>query len=125
MPPRMKSGGRLVVVGGDAAGMSAASRARRLRPDVEIVVLERGQIVSYGACSLPYYVSGVVRAREDLIVHDPEFFRRERHIDVRIGAAAVTLRPRDRTVVCQTALGEESLTYDALVLGHRAGVQEA
>jgi len=116
MPPRMKSGGRLVVIGGDAAGMSAASRARRLRPDVEIVVLERGDIVSYGACSLPYYISGVVASRDDLIVHDAEFFRRERHIDVRTGTEAVKLHPRDRTVVCRTALGEESITYDALVL---------
>lgn len=116
MPPRMRNGGRLVVVGGDAAGMSAASRARRLRPDVEIVVLERGDIVSYGACSLPYYISGVVDSRSDLIVYDPEFFRRERHIDVRTGATAVGLRPRERVVVCHTAFGEESLTYDALVL---------
>ncbi len=116
MPPRMKSGGRLVVIGGDAAGMSAASRARRLRPDVEIVVLERGDIVSYGACSLPYYISGVVESRDDLIVHAPEFFRRERHIDVRTGTEAVQLKPRDRTVVCRTAFGEESITYDTLVL---------
>jgi len=116
MPPRMQSGGRLVVIGGDAAGMSAASRARRLRPDVEIVVLERGDIVSYGACSLPYYISGVVGSRDDLIVHDAEFFRRERHIDVRTGTEAAEIRPRDRTVVCRTAAGEESITYDALVL---------
>jgi len=116
MPPRMRSGGRLVVIGGDAAGMSAASRARRLRPDVEIVVLERGDIVSYGACSLPYYIAGEVESRDDLIVHDADFFRRERHIDVRIRTEAVELRPRERTVVCRTELGEESLTYDALIL---------
>ncbi len=116
MPPEMKRGGRLVVIGGDAAGMSAASRARRLRPDVEIVVLERGEIVSYGACSLPYYVAGLVPSRDDLIVHDPDFFRRERHIDVRTGADVVAVHPRERTVLCSTALGEESLTYDALVI---------
>ncbi len=116
MPPRMKDGGRLVVIGGDAAGMSAASRARRLRPDVEIVVLERGGIVSYGACSLPYYIAGTIGSRDDLIVHDPEFFRRERRIDVRTATEAVELRPRDRTIVCRTPLGEESIVYDALVL---------
>jgi NADPH-dependent 2,4-dienoyl-CoA reductase/sulfur reductase-like enzyme len=116
MPPRMRDGGRLVIIGGDAAGMSAASRARRLRPDVEIVVLERGDIVSYSACSLPYYISGTVGSREDLIVHDPEFFRRERHIDVRTRTEAVEVRPRERMVVCRTPLGEESLGYDALVI---------
>jgi len=117
MPPVMKQDGRLVVVGGVAAGMSAASRARRLRPDIEIVVLEQGNDVSYGACSLPYYISGVISDRGDLIRYDAEFFRRERRIDVRLGARATRVDPRGRAVAFRSADGpEKTLDYDALVL---------
>ncbi len=117
MPPVMREGGRLLVVGGDAAGMSAASRARRLRPDVEIIVLERGRIVSYGACSLPYYVSGVVDKRDDLIAYEADFFRRERHIDVRLESNALVLDPRARTVTYDHPGGTETIKFDALVIG--------
>ena len=97
--------------------MSAASRARRLRPDVEIVVLERGQDVSYGACSLPYYIGGVITSRDDLVVHDADFFRRERAMDVRLGAEAVRLDARSRRVSYRAGDGgTETLTFDALVV---------
>src|SRR5258708_38499466 len=78
---------RLLVIGGVAAGLSAAARARRIDPGLEILVLEKGETVSYGACGLPYYVEGRVRRPEDLIVHTPEYFRKERNITVRTGAA--------------------------------------
>jgi NADPH-dependent 2,4-dienoyl-CoA reductase/sulfur reductase-like enzyme len=65
---------RLVIIGGVAAGMSAASRARRINPQMEIVVLEKGDFVSYGACGLAYYVSGVVANPDDLVVYTPEYF---------------------------------------------------
>jgi len=118
MPPAMRQGGRLVVVGGVAAGMSAASKARRLRPDIEIVVLEKGRDVSYGACSLPYYISGVVRDRSDLVAYTADRFRSERRIDVRLSVEATALDPRARRVDCvDRATGcETSLEYDALVL---------
>ncbi|MFA9444199.1 FAD-dependent oxidoreductase [Egicoccus sp. AB-alg6-2] len=76
---------RLVVVGGDAAGMSAASQARRRRgPDVlEIVVLERGSDTSYSACGIPYWIGEVVDAREDLVVRTPQQFRDVHHIQAR------------------------------------------
>lgn len=118
MPPAMREGGRLVVVGGVAAGMSAASKARRLRPDIEIVVLEKGTDVSYGACSLPYYVSGVVRDRSDLVAYTAERFRSERRIDVRLSAEATKVDPRARIVTYadRSGGGEVSLEYDALIL---------
>ena len=77
----------LVVIGGVAAGLSAAARARRLDPHLEIVVLEKGPVISYGACGLPYFVEGRVREPEDLVVYTPEYFRSERKIDVRTGRA--------------------------------------
>ena len=65
---------RLVVIGGVAAGMSAASRARRLRPDMEITVFEKSGFVSYGSCGLPYFISGIIKAPENLVVYDAKFF---------------------------------------------------
>ena len=79
----------LVVIGGVAAGLSAAARARRLDPRLEIVVLEKGPVISYGACGLPYFVEGRVREASQLIVYTPEYFRKERNIDVRTGARVV------------------------------------
>jgi NADPH-dependent 2,4-dienoyl-CoA reductase/sulfur reductase-like enzyme len=118
----MREGGRLVVVGGVAAGMSAASRARRLRPDVEIVVLEKGHDVSYASCSIPYFIAEVIPDRDTLVRYDAEFFRRERKIDVRLGAEAVALDPRAKTVTYEDLDrgGQESLEFDALVIGSGA-----
>lgn len=117
MPAAMRHGGRLVVIGGVAAGMSAASRARRLRSDVEIIVLERGHDVSYGACSLPYYIGGVIASRDELVVHDADFFRRERGIDVRLATEAAHVDARGKTVACRVAGGStDTLSFDALVI---------
>lgn len=75
---------RLVVIGGDAAGMSAASQAKRRKPELEIVVFERGPHTSYSACGIPYFIGGVIEAEEKLIVRTPEKFRERDGIDVRI-----------------------------------------
>jgi NADPH-dependent 2,4-dienoyl-CoA reductase/sulfur reductase-like enzyme len=87
-----------VVVGGDAAGMSAASKARRESPDREIVVFERGDWVSYGACGLPYYVKGDIDSLEDLVSVTATEFREERNIDLRTGHEVVAIDTDDRTV---------------------------
>jgi len=75
----------LVVVGGDAAGLSAASKARREDPEMDVVVFEKGQWVSYAACGMPYYVKGDVAELEDLIALTPEEIREELGIDLRTG----------------------------------------
>jgi NADPH-dependent 2,4-dienoyl-CoA reductase/sulfur reductase-like enzyme len=67
-------GERLVVIGGCAAGMSAASKARRLNPDLQIVVYEKTGFVSYGSCGLPYYVSGLIEDHNTLVVRTPAQF---------------------------------------------------
>lgn len=104
---------RLVVIGGVAAGLSAASRARRLDPGLEILVLEKGQAVSYGACGLPYYLEGRVSSPEELVVYTPEYFRQERNIAVRTGAQVVAISHPRRQV---TLAGGERLHYDRLVV---------
>ncbi len=111
----------LVVIGGVAAGMSAASRARRLDRDVKITVIERSSVVSYGACGLPYWISGTVAEAEELIVYPPEFFERERGIRVRTNTAVAEIVPARRRVLLE---GGEEVLYDRLVIatGARAFV---
>jgi NADPH-dependent 2,4-dienoyl-CoA reductase/sulfur reductase-like enzyme len=80
---------RLVVIGADAAGMSAASQARRRSPDMEIVALERGDWTSYSACGIPYLVGGDVDGLEDLVAMSPQQLRDDKRIDVRMRHEAV------------------------------------
>lgn len=77
---------RLVVIGGDAAGMSAASQARRLKTpeEIEILAFERGRYTSYSACGIPYFISGTVEAFDALVVRTPEEFRDVQSIDARV-----------------------------------------
>jgi NADPH-dependent 2,4-dienoyl-CoA reductase/sulfur reductase-like enzyme len=79
---------RLVVIGGDAAGMSAAMQVRRRQPDREIVVVEKGRWTSYSACGIPYLVGGSVGDLDDLVARSPETFRDQYDIDVRLGHEA-------------------------------------
>lgn len=75
---------RLVVIGGDAAGMSAASQAKRRRPELDIVVFERGPHTSFSACGIPFYIGRVVDTEEKLIARTPKQFRERDGIDARI-----------------------------------------
>ena len=88
-----------MVIGGDAAGMSAASQARRRRgPDeLEIVAFERGRSTSYSACGIPYWISGAVEREDQLISRSPEKHR-ENGIDVRIRTEVVGIDLEERTV---------------------------
>lgn len=74
---------RLVIIGGDAAGMSAASKVRREQPEREIIVFEKSRYTSYSACGIPYFISETVKTSEELIVRSPEEFREKYNIDVR------------------------------------------
>ena len=88
---------RLVVVGGDAAGMSAASQARRRRKpdDLEIIAFERGHFTSYSACGIPYWVGGVVDGPDALVARDPQTFREKHAIDVRMRHEVVEIDLHD------------------------------
>lgn len=106
----------LVVIGGGAAGMSAASAARRVDPGAEIVVLEEGPHVAYGLCGLPYFLAGLVARPEDLIAYPPEFFRDRRRIDVRLGATAVALDPERHLLHYRQGGREAPLRYRRLIV---------
>jgi len=103
----------LVVIGGVAAGLSAAARARRIDPRLDITVLERGGVVSYGACGLPFFIEGRMRDASQLVVYTPEYFRKERNITVRTGANVVSIAHPRREVVLA---GGERIRYDKLVV---------
>lgn len=108
----------MVIVGGGAGGMSAATQARRIAPRLEIVVLEQSGEVSVGLCGLPYFVGDVVRDPRSLIVHTPDYFRRERNIDVRIRHRVEQVLPGMRTLVGRdlTTGAPLELKYDRLVV---------
>ncbi|MEW2115375.1 FAD-dependent oxidoreductase [Streptomyces sp. NPDC005474] len=110
---------RLVVIGGDAAGMSAASQARRLKGpgELEIVAFERGNFTSFSACGIPYWVSGDVPDRDQLIARSAEEHR-ERDIDLRMRTEVMEIDvPGRRVRARDLATGAESWTsYDKLVI---------
>src|ERR1700712_3907140 len=91
---------RLVVIGGDAAGMSAASQARRLQgpDDLEIIAFERGPDTSFSACGIPYWIGGVVDERDPLIARPPQQFRDKQQIDVRIRSLVNAIDLNEKTV---------------------------
>jgi NADPH-dependent 2,4-dienoyl-CoA reductase/sulfur reductase-like enzyme len=115
---------RLLVIGGMGAGMSAASKLRRLRPEWEATVLEAGEDLSYGACGLPYWVGGVAREMSDLYALDEEEIAR-RGIEVKLRQRATSLLEGKKKILVEDVpsgrVREES--YDALVIA--AGARAA
>ncbi|MFJ4045798.1 FAD-dependent oxidoreductase [Microbacterium sp. NPDC089987] len=89
---------RVIIVGGVAGGMSAATRLRRLDEDAEIIVVEQGDYVSFANCGLPYYVGGVITERESLLLQTRESLRARFALDVRTGSEAIAIDREARTV---------------------------
>lgn len=110
---------RLVVVGGDAAGMSAAAQARRRRPEdeLEIIAIERGRFTSYSACGIPYWIGDVVEDRDELIARSPEEHR-ARGIDVRTRSEVVSIDLDRRRVAVRDLEDDrsEELDFDHLLV---------
>lgn len=107
---------RIVIVGGVAAGMSAAARARRHDESAEIIVLERGPEVSFANCGLPYHVGGEIPHEGSLLLHTPETLRASLNLDVRTGHDVTAIDTAAKTVTVASASGVDELAYDALVL---------
>ena len=119
---------KMVVIGGTAAGLSAAAKAKRLDPAIDIKVFEKSAYVSYGSCGLPYYVGGMIGNVSQLIALTLEELREERGLDVRILHEVTRIDRASKTVEVTNAGGakEEKLTvpYDKLVVatGARASL---
>ncbi len=109
---------KLVIVGGVAAGASAAAKARRCNENAEIIMFEKGPDISYATCGLPYYLSGVIQERKRLLVTTASFFRRRFAVDVRTNQEVIHIDPIGHKVVVKdfTAGKEYEETYDKLVL---------
>ena len=108
---------RLVVIGGDAAGMAAASQARRRRrADLEIIALEKGRWTSYSACGIPYVVGGVVDDLEDLVARSPDEHRKGFDIDARTQHEAMAIDLAEREVEVRDLAGGRTyrLGFDIL-----------
>ncbi len=109
---------RIVIVGGVAGGASTAARLRRLSEETEIVMLERGEYISFANCGLPYHVGGQIKERQRLLVQTPEGMGRRFAIDIRT-RSEVTRIDRDQQEVTVRDHAEDKeyqLAYDALVL---------
>lgn len=107
---------RIVIIGGVAGGMSAATRLRRLNENAEIIVLEKGPYVSFANCGLPYYVAGEIEERSDLLVQTPEALQTRFELDVRPNSEATAINAEQKEVTVRTAEEEYTLNYDKLIL---------
>ena len=109
---------KAVIVGGVAGGASCAARLRRLDEHAEIIMVERGPLVSYANCGLPYHVGGVIENEGSLIVSDEQLFRDVFNIDVRTSCEAVGISPKEKTVTLRDVKSgkENTESYDKLVL---------
>jgi len=109
---------RYAVIGGVAGGMSAASRIRKVDPESEIVVFEKGEHISYSACSTPYYISNPQTALEDLIALSVEDAKVKRRIDVRTRHMVTRILPAQRRIeFAKLPSGlEGSYDYDRLII---------
>lgn len=107
---------RIVIIGGVAGGMSAATRLRRLNETAEVIVLEKGPYVSFANCGLPYYVAGEIDERTDLLVQTPETLQARFDLDVRPNSEVISIDSNNKEVVVQTDQETYTLGYDKLIL---------
>jgi len=104
-----------VIIGGDAAGMSAASKARRENLDLLIDVFEKSQWASYGACGMPYFIKGDINRIEDLIARTPEEFKKNR-INLHLEHEVTRINPREKYITVRNPLKEICVPYDNLLI---------
>lgn len=107
---------KIIIVGGVAGGMSAATRLRRLIEDAEIIVLEKGPFVSFANCGLPYYVSGEIADRDALLVQTPESLNARFNLDVRPFHEVTAISSENKTVTIKNEEGSFEESYDKLIL---------
>ncbi len=108
---------KVIIIGGVAGGASAAARLRRLDETAQILILERGEHVSYANCGLPYYVGGVIEDRAELLLHTPESLKERYNIDVRTLSEVIAIEPERKVVRVQGPEGEPyEEGYDKLII---------
>jgi NADPH-dependent 2,4-dienoyl-CoA reductase/sulfur reductase-like enzyme/rhodanese-related sulfurtransferase len=118
---------KIVVIGGVAGGMSAATRLRRLDEAAEIVVIERGPYVSFANCGLPYYVGGIIEDRDSLLLQTPQSLGARFRLDVRVNQEVTRIDRDSKTVEVSHVLDRvtRSESYDVLILAAGATARDA
>src|SRR6266700_889988 len=102
---------RIVVIGGVAGGMSAATRTRRLCESAAITVFEKGPYVSYANCGIPYALGGIIKDDTALILQNPESFKNRFNIDVYVKSEVVAINRASKNVTVRNIKGEEETVY--------------
>ena len=90
---------KVIIVGGVAGGATTAARLRRLNEKVEIILIERGNFISFANCGLPYYIGDVIKNKKDLLLQTPESFNRRFNIDVRIKQEVIKIDRKEKNVL--------------------------
>jgi NADPH-dependent 2,4-dienoyl-CoA reductase/sulfur reductase-like enzyme/rhodanese-related sulfurtransferase len=111
-----ETGKRILIIGGVAAGATAAARAKRLDPSARVTILEAGRYVSFANCGLPYFISRDIDKRSALILQTPEGFAARYGVEVKLNTKATSIDRASKTVVAMGPEGEMQLQYDALLL---------
>ncbi len=111
-------GRKTVIIGGVAGGATTATRLRRRDEDRQIIILERGEYISYANCGLPYYIGNVIQSREALLLQTPEAMKKNFNIDVRISNEVIKIKPEEKKIeIKKVKTGEiYEETYDDLVI---------
>jgi len=109
---------KILIIGGVAGGASAAARLRRLDENAEIIMLERGDYISYANCGLPYYIGGVIKDKNNLTLQTPHSFNERFNVDVRILSEVVKINAQEKTVEIKNVKTGDVYTenYDNLIL---------
>jgi len=108
---------KVVIIGGVAGGMSAATRLRRLREDAEIIVYEKGPYVSFANCGLPYFIGGVIDKKESLLLQTPESLWNRFRLDVRVNTEVTKIDRENKTITAvNKETGEQQEDYDYIII---------
>ena len=109
---------KVLIIGGVAGGATAAARLRRLDENIEIIMFEKGDYISFANCGLPYYIGGVIKEKSALTLQTPRSFNERFNVDVRIQSEVVSIDPKAKKVIVRDHASNKSYeeTYDKLIL---------
>ena len=109
---------KVIIVGGVAGGATTATRLRRLNEKAEIILIERGNHISFANCGLPYYIGDVIKEKKNLLLQTPEDFNKRFNIDVRINQEVIKINRKEKNVIIKNLETNEEYkeNYDKLVL---------
>ncbi|MGE4214032.1 MAG: FAD-dependent oxidoreductase [Anaerotignaceae bacterium] len=109
---------KVIIIGGVAGGATTAARLRRLDESIEIIILERGEYISYANCGLPYYIGDVIKERSALLLQTPEVMKSRFNVDVRTSNEAISIDKEQKKVIVKNIKTQEEYVenYDTLVI---------